>query len=248
MASRKITEYTALTTPANNDVLPIIDVSEPIAADQNKKITIPNLTSQLSAASTSAAGIVQLSDSTSSTSTSLAATANAVKTTYDLANGKATLTLDTAKNSTSGTFVDFTGLPTGIKRITVMFNGVSTSGTSPVLIQLGTSSGVVATGYTASGIGFAGTGSSSAASSTGFQIENGASVSVASSTRSGATRLHNVSGNVWVAEGTYGNGSAIASIHGGAISLAATLDQVRITTVNGTDTFDAGSINILYEI
>lgn len=86
MASRKITELTALTTPASNDVLPIIDVSETSAADQNKKITIPNLTSQLSAASTSAAGIVQLNDTISSTSTTQAATANAVKTAYDLAN------------------------------------------------------------------------------------------------------------------------------------------------------------------
>jgi phage-related tail fiber protein len=85
MASRKITEYTALTTPANNDVLPIIDVSEPLPENQNKKITIPNLTSQLSAASTSAAGIVQLNDTTSSTSTTEAATANAVKAANDLA-------------------------------------------------------------------------------------------------------------------------------------------------------------------
>jgi hypothetical protein len=34
---------------------------------------------------------------------------------------------------------------------------------------------------------------------------------------------------------------------GGFVPLSGTLDRVRITTANGTDTFDAGSINILYE-
>jgi hypothetical protein len=86
MASRKITEYTALTTPANDDVLPIVDVSEAAASDRNKKITIPSLTSQLSAATTSAAGIVQLSSATNSTSTTLAATPSAVKVAYDAAS------------------------------------------------------------------------------------------------------------------------------------------------------------------
>lgn len=43
----------------------------------------------LNKATTSAQGVVQLSDATNSTSTTLAATANAVKKAYDLANGKA---------------------------------------------------------------------------------------------------------------------------------------------------------------
>lgn len=45
----------------------------------------------------------------------------------------------TAQNTTSGTSIDFTGIPAGVKRITVMFNGVGSSGTSAFLIQLGTS-------------------------------------------------------------------------------------------------------------
>lgn len=153
----------------------------------------------------------------------------------------------TAADSTSGVNVDFGGLPSWARKITVILNGVSTSGTSAVLIQVGISSGVVATGYSANSIGFAATSANAATATTGFQIENGASVTIAASTRSGATRLSNVSGNIWVADGTYGNGSAIGSVHGGAISLAGVLDRVRVTTVNGTDTFDAGSINIIYE-
>ena len=78
MPSRKITDYAELTSPANNDMIPIVDVSEALASNKNKRIAIPTLTSQLSAASTSAAGIVQLNDNINSTSTTQAATANAV--------------------------------------------------------------------------------------------------------------------------------------------------------------------------
>jgi hypothetical protein len=157
------------------------------------------------------------------------------------------LVQSTAQLTTSGTFKDFLTIPSWVKKISVALNGVSTSGTSSLLIQVGTSSGVVATGYSASSTGFAATSCVVTTATTGFQTENGASVSTAASTRSGVTRLMNVSGNVWVAEGVYGNGSGIGSIHGGTISLAGVLDRVRLTTVNGTDTFDAGSVNIIYE-
>ena len=64
----------------------------------------------------------------------------------------------------------------------------------------------------------------------------------------GAIVLTNVTSNTWVAQGvfhmpTYTVGNSAA----GAKTLSGTLDRVRITTVNGTDTFDAGTINILYE-
>jgi hypothetical protein len=65
-------------------------------------------------------------------------------------NQKGALTLATAKTTTSGTFVDFTGIPSWAKRITVMFNGVSTNGTSTFQIQVGTSAGVETTGYVSS--------------------------------------------------------------------------------------------------
>ena len=58
--------------------------------------------------------------------------------------------------------------------------------------------------------------------------------------------ISNHNGNVWVESCGYavsGNGGA----GGGGISLAAALTAVRVTTVNGTDTFDLGSINIIYE-
>ena len=149
----------------------------------------------------------------------------------------------TAVASTSGTSIDFTGLPSGLKRITVIFNGVSTNGSSSPLVQLGTSGGVVTSGYG---------GSSSLIASTvatqNFTTGFGDRSQDAAAVRTGSWTITNVSGNIWVCSGALGRSdSAITSVTGGNIALSGTLDRVRITTVNGTDTFDAGSINILYE-
>jgi hypothetical protein len=154
----------------------------------------------------------------------------------------------TAVASTSGTAIDFTGIPSWVKRITVMFSGVSTSGTSDVQIQIGISSGVEITGYagTASGIASAAV-TSSLLAGAGFTFnDNGA----AASTRAGSVTLSlvNSATNTWALSGTFTKtDSARAMVTAGVKSLAGVLDRVRITTVNGTDTFDAGTINILYE-
>jgi hypothetical protein len=150
----------------------------------------------------------------------------------------------TAVASTSGTSIDFTGIPAGVKRITVMFNSVSTSGTSVWLLQLGDSGGIENTGYT---------GQSTAASTAPVQTTSTAGfpifVNAATYNPSGTLTITNISGNVWIVSGVLGNiTTAVFQITcAGLKELSATLDRVRITTVNGTDTFDAGSINILYE-
>lgn len=155
----------------------------------------------------------------------------------------APLIAGTAQASTSGTSIDFTSIPSWVKRITVMFNGVSTSGTSNWQIQLGDSGGVETTGYA----GAAATFNSSptvANATTGFVIAS----ALAALTLSGTVVFTNVSGNIWVASGYLSRtdgGTAYGT--GGNKTLSDVLDRVRITTVNGTDTFDAGSINILYE-
>ena len=43
MADRKISDLTALTTPASGDYLPIVDISEAAAASKNKSITLTEL-------------------------------------------------------------------------------------------------------------------------------------------------------------------------------------------------------------
>lgn len=146
----------------------------------------------------------------------------------------------TAQASTSGTSIDFTSIPSGVKRITVMFNGMSTSGTSNPLIQLGSGS-VTTSGYTSRGSYIAGTSVSDASYTTGFGILG----ATASNAYTGHLIVTNISGNNWVCSAVIG--TAATWFTTGSISLAGVLDRVRITTVNGTDTFDAGSINIIYE-
>jgi hypothetical protein len=148
----------------------------------------------------------------------------------------------TSVASTSGTSVDFTSIPSWVKRITVMFNGVSTNGSSNKLVQLGTVSGIASSGYVSTGAytqATAGTASSTA----GFIIfaDNAAFLT------SGTMTLCLLGSNVWVSNHTAKASTSQLSYGGGDITLGGTLDRIRITTVNGTDTFDAGSINILYE-
>ena len=158
-------------------------------------------------------------------------------------NGYGRMVLETSKASTSGTSIDFTGLPSWVKRITVMFSGVSTNGTSNLLIQLGDSGGVETTGYAGVGVGFDSTGTAATSYTTGFGIRS------ASSTASvtGQATISLISANQWSAAGVFTSSVPVGLINSGAKTLSDTLTQVRITTVNGTDTFDAGSINLLLE-
>ena len=160
--------------------------------------------------------------------------------------GSSVITSGTAVASTSGTSIDFTGIPSWAKRVTVMFSGVSTSGTSYLQFRLGTSGGVEATGYLSADFGVGGTTTSTALSTTGFQLRS----DTASSVSNGQLVISqlNSATNLWVATGIDGRSDvAVFYSFGGSKTLAGVLDRVRITTVNGTDTFDAGSINILWE-
>ena len=150
----------------------------------------------------------------------------------------------TAQNSTSGTSIDFTGIPAGVKRITVIFNGVSTSGTSLWLLRLGTGGVPETTGYDSIGNNCQAANTLTTATS-GFVMY----VNVASYVVSGTMIFTNVSGNTWICSGLLGTatGASVQFTTTGTKTLAGALNMVRITTVNGTDTFDAGSINILYE-
>ena len=158
------------------------------------------------------------------------------------------MVLETAKawnwNSlTTNTSIDFTGIPSWVKRITVMFRGVSLSGTSSYLIQLGAGS-VQTTGYISTSLGQNSSGGAGGLNSTtGFALYTAVAAGIAS----GALSLRLIDTNVWIADGNFKFSTAELTSCAGDVSLSGTLDRVRITTVNGTDTFDAGSINILYE-
>jgi hypothetical protein len=151
----------------------------------------------------------------------------------------------TAVASTSGTSIDFTGIPAWVERITVMFNGVSLSGSSSILLQLGTGTTTyTTTGYVGGGARFGASSVASATFTTGFALNN----ATAAALIGGSVAITNVTGNTWSASGMCGETSGeFMCMTAGSIALAALLTAVRITTVNGTDTFDAGSINIIYE-
>ncbi|CAB4134366.1 hypothetical protein UFOVP267_55 [uncultured Caudovirales phage] len=175
--------------------------------------------------------------------------------TLNLPDGSGTFTVNgvnsnivsgTAVASTSGTSIDFTSIPSWVKRITVMFQGVSLSGSSDLLIQLGTGGVATTTGYLVTW-GYVYTASSAGVNSATTSIIRAGSIN-ASTTWSGIVTVNLLSGNSWVASSTLGSVSdKIITYSSGSITLGGVLNMVRITTSNGTDTFDAGSINILYE-
>lgn len=150
------------------------------------------------------------------------------------------IAMASAQASTSGTSIDFTNIPVWARRITVMMNGLNTSGSSPYLIQIGSGT-ITSSGYTS----YATVSASAATSSAGFlQVFNNAT----GYTHTGTSVLTLLTGNTWICSGLIGRSvNYFVSLNAGVGVLSGILDRVRITTVSGTDTFVAGTINIMYE-
>jgi hypothetical protein len=144
-------------------------------------------------------------------------------------------------------YFEFTSIPSWVRRVTVMFRGISTNGTSPPQLQLGTSGGIVSTGYL-------GSNSIVTPSPASALFTSGFGIGVNTSNWSGAVVIHGTitltlqTGNNWTCAGSVGRSDAASTyLTNGSLALSDTLTQIRITTVGGSDTFDAGSINLLYE-
>lgn len=155
-------------------------------------------------------------------------------------------TLGTPVASTSGTSIDFTGIPAGTKQIVVSFKDVSTNGTSPKIILLGDAGGFETSSYKSSCVTLTTAANVSANISSAFIINS----IVADHKTSGSMTftLENATAFAWVATGSFfdGFGYDIAFLTAGKKELSQELNSIRITTVNGTDTFDLGEINIAY--
>lgn len=152
-------------------------------------------------------------------------------------------TLATPVASTSGTAIDFTSIPSTARMIAVMFNGVSLSGTASLRVQIGDSGGVETTGY----VGTVGSRTADTNLSAGFDIDFATAATAANGTL--LLTCMDTTNNIWTAFGIFAADSTTQSPRflSGRKPLSATLDRVRITSSNGTDTFDAGSVNILYQ-
>jgi len=153
------------------------------------------------------------------------------------------ITASTVQATTSGTSIDFTSIPTGVKRITVMLSGVSTNGTSPVIVQLGDSGGIETTGYLGYSFEIKAT-PAGLATSSGIVLNSPS----ATSTCDGILTIVNLTSNTWVANYIGGDGvGLVCNMAGVSKALSGTLDRIRLTTSGGVNTFDAGNINIMYE-
>lgn len=155
------------------------------------------------------------------------------------ANAPSNIITSLTTQTATGTAFDFTGIPSTAKRITVIFRGVSSAGSDTgVLVQLGTSSGFVTSGYISSSH-FDGGGSSD---TTGFYMLG----ITTSQTLSGLMTIVHMGSNIYVAAHS-GKRSTSASCYGGGdVSVGGTVDRVRIKQVSG-GTFDAGTVNVMYE-
>jgi hypothetical protein len=140
--------------------------------------------------------------------------------------------------TTSGTSHDFTAIPSWVKRVTATLNGISTNGTSQLMIQIGDSGGIETSGYQGS---------------MGGSLSNGF-LSTVGSAAAGTIEailvmvLIDAATNTWVCGADFARSDTNITLSGaGSKSLSGVLTTLRLTTVNGTDTFDAGKFNILYE-
>jgi len=249
------TQITAATNTANTAITTANAASATangIAGTANTALSNANAAVvTANAASVTATNAYTTANAISATASSALSTANAALPkaggtmtgviTYDAAQPR--LVSGTSVASTSGTSIDFTSIPSWVKRITVMFAGVSTNGTSSVLAQLGDAGGIETTGYGGSST-LLGTTAVTDNYTTGFGDRNQNAAAV----RTGAWTLSLVGSNTWVCSGVIGRSDSTAlTTTAGTKTLSDTLDRIRITTVGGINTFDAGSINILYE-
>jgi hypothetical protein len=155
-----------------------------------------------------------------------------------------TLVQGTAVASTSGTSIDFTNIPSWVKRITLMLTGVSTNAGSDFLVQLGSGS-FATSGYLGASTRVVNATAGSGNSTAGFFFNYGQG---AGATMHGNMTLTLLTGNTWSGTGLLADSNAAATTNSaGSVTLSGACDRIRFTTVNGTQTFDAGTINIQYE-
>ncbi len=188
-------------------------------------------------------GKLELKTTTGGTSAAkMTIAANGAVTLASPALSNLAVNLQTAVASTSGTSIDFTGIPAGVNKITLTFNGVSDNGTSIQIAQLGTG-GIVTSGYVATAAHIAPT-TAVISVTTGFPMTRNVA---AASAISGILHLVRHTGNEWAGTAMTNN-ETDTQVHFGAgkIALAGAVDALRLTTVGG-QTFDAGSVNISWE-
>lgn len=155
-------------------------------------------------------------------------------------SGVTPLSRGTAVITTSGTSVEFTGIPAGVKRLIVAFNKVKTNGTDAWRLQLGSGS-YTTTGYTSSVTWHNQNGSIT----NGLLVTN---IVNPSYSHSGICTLVNTNVNNWVMAGSVARSDGYTVSGAGSVTIGGSLDRIRLLTANGTNVFNLGEINIFYEL
>jgi hypothetical protein len=155
-----------------------------------------------------------------------------------------TITAGTPITSATGSSLDFPSIPSWVKRITISIDSISFAALGVAVVRLGVSNTLVTTGYVAARVGFTTTPATVFTSVTDGVASFGTTVAAAAAT--GQIVITNLTGNQWVASGqvTRTTDNVYMSTTG-SITLAGTLTNLSLVAT--TSTFDAGSINILYE-
>lgn len=153
---------------------------------------------------------------------------------------------------TASSLIQYTGIPSWVKRITLMFRGISINGNNHILVLVGTSTNLYLLSGYSSQLSITNTGSSTAASTSGFIMHWPEANSASHGTMTLSYLGNNGSGDIWTSSGTFawhGGSTASTIFSGGSVQLPSgtTLDRVAINSANGSDYFDAGSVNIIYE-
>jgi len=251
-----VTASTAKTTLVDADFFPMNDSA---ASNILKKITWVNIKAALKTyfdTIYAAAGAYATAGANNNITSLTALTAGGLPDnsvlTADIANAQVTpaklsqpATLSAAVATTSGTAVDITGIPSWANEITIGINGVSTSGSNNLLLQLGATT-IETSGYSGANLYMlAGSATQGSNHSTAFTLFLNL---IAASVVQGVITLVRVSGNTWAFQSNLSrSGDAAANISSGVKTLAGALDRVRLTTVGATDTFDAGSYAVFYK-
>lgn len=153
---------------------------------------------------------------------------------------------------TASSLIPYTGIPSWVKRITLMFRGISINGNNHILVLVGTSTNLYLLSGYSSQLSITNTGSSTAASTNGFIMHWPEANSASHGTMTLSYLGNNGSGDIWTSSGTFawhGGSTASTIFSGGSVQLPSgtTLDRVAINSANGSDLFDAGSVNVMYE-
>lgn len=155
--------------------------------------------------------------------------------------GGGSIVSGTAITTNGAASYSFNNIPSWAKTIRLVLRNVSTSDNAGIQLKIGTSGGLVTSGYT----GTIHSIDSTTVSATGALSDAFIVTTIGPALLfSGVIELNEIASNVWVHRSHLGAGGTRSHFSVGELSVGAELTTVQISV--GVGTFDGGTINILY--